>query len=292
MMRNTGNLISAVCCVRGAGVLPLLSAVLALSLGVPAAAQQVFPSAEAATDALGDALARSDGDALKRVLGPQYQSLVPQGTIDQDDVYAFLGAWARHHAVQPDGERRARIAVGESGWTFPVPLARQKDGWQFDLRAGQQEVRRRRLGRNELVTMETLLQLADAQQRYAEQVGEGRYARRLVSTPGKTDGLYWPAASEPDASPLGPDALAMGPETPATDAFYGYHYRILPPARGSDGGYGLIAWPARYGDTGVNTFLLGSDRVFYERDLGPDTASRARAIRTFSPDGWKRVADR
>lgn len=292
MMRKTGNLISALAVARGARVLPVLAATLVLSLSVPVSAQQVFPSPQAAADALGDAIARSDTDALQRVLGRQYRLLVPQGSIDQDDIYAFLGAWARHHAIQAEGERRARIAVGESGWTFPVPLARQKDGWQFDLRAGEQEVRRRRLGRNELVTMETLLQLADAQQRYAEQVGQGRYARRLVSMPGKTDGLYWPAASEQDASPLGPDALAMGPETPAADAFYGYHYRILPPARGSEGGYGLIAWPARYGDTGINTFLLGSDRVFYERDLGASTASRARAMRSFSTEGWKRVADR
>ncbi|SOZ39032.1 DUF2950 domain-containing protein [Cupriavidus neocaledonicus] len=292
MMPKTGNLISAVGFRRGARVLPRVAAALALALAVPAAAQQVFPSAQAAADALGDAIARSDGDALQRVLGKRYQLLVPQGSIDQDDVYDFLGAWARHHAVQPEGDNRARIAVGESGWTFPVPLARQKGGWQFDLPAGQQEVRRRRLGRNELVTMETLLQLADAQQRYAEQVGQGRYARRLISTPGKTDGLYWPAASEQDASPLGPDALAMGPDTPAADAFYGYHYRILPAARGSNGGYGLLAWPARYGDTGVQSFLLGSDRVFYERDLGPGTAARARAMRSFSPEGWKRVADR
>lgn len=290
MMRKTGNLISAAV-FRGARVLPLVAAALALSLAVPAAAQQVFPSPEAAADALGDAIARSDGDALQRVLGRQYRSLVPQGSLDQDDVYDFLGAWARHHAVQPEGENRARIAVGESGWTFPVPLARQQGGWRFDLPAGKQEVRRRRLGRNELVTMETLLQLADAQQRYAEQVGQGRYARRLISTPGKTDGLYWPAASEQDASPLGPDALAMSPETPAADAFYGYHYRILPAGKG-DAGYGLIAWPARYGDTGVNTFQLGSDRVFYERDLGPGTASRARALRSFSTEGWKRAADR
>jgi len=138
---------------------------------------------------------------------------VPQGAIDRDDVYEFLGAWARHPT-------------------------------------------------------------------------------QLISAPGKTNGLYWPAASEQDASPIGPDALAMGPDTPAADAFYGYHYRILPPAKASDAKYGLIAWPARYGDTGVHTFMLGSDRVFYERDLGSSTASRARTIRSFSPAGWQRVADR
>lgn len=287
MMRMTDTLLPA----AGARVLRVLAAAVALSSGVPALAQQAYPSPDAAAAALGDAIARSDHDALRRVLGPKYPSLLPPGGVEQEDIYDFLGAWARHHALKPEGERRALLEVGESGWTFPVPLVRQQRGWQFDVPAGQQEVRRRRLGRNELVTMETLLQLADAQQRYAEQVGEGRYATQLISTPGKTNGLYWPSATEQDASPLGPDALAMGPDTPAVDAFYGYHYRLLPPARGSDTKFGFIAWPVRYGDTGVHTFMLGSDRVFYQRDLGPGTAARARSLRSFAPDGWQRVAD-
>lgn len=288
MTRMTGNPFAA------AGWRALAAAV-ALSAGLcaslPALAQQAFPSPDAAAEALGDALARSDDDALRRVLGQQYRSLLPPSGIDRDDVYEFLVAWARHHAVKPEGERRAQLEVGESGWTFPVPLARHKDGWAFNLRAGQQEVRRRRLGRNELVTLEALQVLAEAQERYAQQVGQGRYATQLVSTPGKTNGLYWPAASEQDASPIGPDALAMGPDTPAADAFYGYHYRLLAPARGSDAKFGFIAWPARYGETGVHTFKLGSDGVVYQRDLGPGTAARARSIRSFAPDGWGRVAD-
>ncbi|MFJ4293950.1 DUF2950 family protein [Cupriavidus sp. NPDC089707] len=287
MMRVTDTFIFA----AGARVLRVLAAAVALSAGVPALAQQAYPSPDAAAAALGDAIARSDHDALRQVLGPKYPSLLPPGGVEQEDIYDFLGAWARHHALKTEGERRALLEVGESGWTFPVPLVRQQRGWQFDVPAGQQEVRRRRLGRNELVTMETLLQLADAQQRYAEQVGEGRYATQLISTPGKTNGLYWPSATEQDASPLGPDALAMGPGTPAVDAFYGYHYRLLPPARGSDAKFGFIAWPVRYGDTGVHTFMLGSDRVFYQRDLGPGTAARARSQRSFAPDGWQRVAD-
>ncbi|WP_354685018.1 DUF2950 family protein [Cupriavidus necator] len=288
MTRMTGNSFPA------AGWRALAAAALCAGLcaSLPALAQQVFPSPDAAAEALGDAIARSDDDALGRVLGKQYRSLVPPGGIDQDDLYEFLGAWARHHAVKTDGERRAHVEVGQSGWTFPAPLVRHNDGWAFDLRAGKQEVRRRHLGRNELVTLEALQVLADAQQRYAAQAGQGRYATKLVSTPGKTDGLYWPAASEQDASPIGPDALAMGPDTPPADAFYGYYYRLLPPARGSDAKFGFIAWPARYGVTGVHTFLLGSDDVFYERNLGAGTAARAKAIRSFSPEGWQRVADR
>jgi len=255
----------------------------------PALAQHVYPTPEAAADALGDAIARSDSDALGNILGKSYMALVPAGSVNQQDVYEFLAAWHLKHAIAPDGDRRANIEVGGSGWTFPVPLVKQKNGWQFDLTAGKAEVHRRRLGRNELVAMETLQTLADAQQRYADGPGNGRYAKQLVSSPGKTNGLYWPSLGEADASPVGADALAMGPDTPVAEAFFGYHYRVLPGS--GDNKYAFVAWPATYGDTGVHTFLLGSDRVFYERDLGPSTASRAKAIRSYAPSGWSRVSD-
>lgn len=272
--------------------LRVLAMALLLAAWAPVAvAQQVFPTPEAAMDALGDGVARSDPDALKRVLGAQYHKLVPP-QLDQQDVYDFLGAWANHHAVRTDGSGVASVEVGGSGWTFPAPIVQHKSGWQFDLAAGVREVHVRRIGRNELVAMDTLLQLADAQQRYAEQVGKGGYARQLVSTPGRTNGLYWPSASTDNDSPLGPDALAMGPETPPDDAFYGYRYRVIAPPKGSDARFAFIAWPARYGDTGVHTFVLDSERRFYQRDLGRGTAARAGAIRTFAPEGWERVADR
>lgn len=270
----------------------VLVAVAALSTGVPTLAQQKYQTPDAAAEALGDAIARSDDDALRHVLGNDYHKLLPPSGVDRDDVYEFLAAWAKHHAIQPEGERRALLTVGDSGWTFPAPLVRQNNGWQFDLRAGEREVLRRRLGRNELVAMETLLQLADAQERYAQQFGNGRYAPQLVSSAGKTNGLYWPSTSQENASPIGADALAMVPETPVDSAFYGYHYRVIAAPKGSDARYAFVAWPAQYGQSGIHTFLLGSDKVFFERDLGSGTAARARAIRSFSPDGWKRVADR
>ncbi|WP_392388546.1 MULTISPECIES: DUF2950 domain-containing protein [Cupriavidus] len=262
-----------------------------LAVSAPALAQRVYPSPEAASDALGDAIARSDHDALKGVLGPNYRTLLPPQGVDQEDIYEFLAAWSRHHAVERAGEDMARVAVGESGWTFPVPIVKRKAGWQFDMPAGQREVHVRRIGRNELVTMDTLLQLADAQQRYAELVGNGRYATQLVSSPGKTNGLYWPSSSAENDSPLGPDALAMGPDAPPNEAFYGYRYRIIAAPKGSNAQYAIVAWPARYGDSGVNTFILDSERHFYERDLGASTASRAAALRTFSPEGWTKVAE-
>ncbi|WP_420996891.1 DUF2950 family protein [Cupriavidus sp. 30B13] len=256
----------------------------------PALAQRAYPTPEAAAEAMGDAIASSDRAALAQVLGAGYPALLPEGGVHQDDIYAFLAAWARHHAIQPQGADRAVVAVGDSGWTFPVPLARTPAGWKFDLAAGRKEVHARRIGRNELATLDTLRQLAEAQQRYAQQVGGGRYATRLVSSAGKTDGLYWPAVSAGDPSPLGPDALAMGPDTPPEAAFYGYHYRVLPPGSGGDATFRFIAWPARYGQSGVHTFVMGSDRVAYQRDLGPATAARAAALRTFAPgEGWARV---
>jgi hypothetical protein len=270
----------------------VLVAVAALSTGLPALAQQKYQTPDAAAEALGDAIARSDDDALRHVLGNDYHKLLPPSGVDRDDVYEFLAAWAKHHAIQPEGERRALLTVGDSGWTFPAPLVRQNNGWQFDLRAGEREVLRRRLGRNELVAMETLLQLADAQERYAQQFGNGRYAPQLVSSPGKTNGLYWPSTSQENASPIGADALAMVPETPVDSAFYGYHYRVIAAPKGSDARYAFVAWPAQYGQSGIHTFLLGSDKVFYERDLGSGTAARAKAIRSFSPDDWQRAADR
>lgn len=271
--------------------LRMLAMVMLVGISVPAMSQHIYPTPEAAMDALGDGVARSDTDALKQVLGAQYRKLLPT-QLDQQDIYDFLAAWANHHAIRKEGDTAASVEVGSSGWTFPVPIVKRKAGWQFDLPAGEREVHVRRVGRNEIVAMDTLLQLADAQQRYAEQVGKGQFARQLVSTPGKTNGLYWPSASVENDSPLGPDALAMGPETPPDDAFYGYRYRVIAPPPGSDAKFAFVAWPARYGETGVHSFMLDSERRFYERDLGKGTAARAGAIRTFSPEGWERVADR
>lgn len=268
-----------------------LAMVVLLGVSAPTMAQHIYPTPEAAMDALGDGVARSDPDALKQVLGAQYHKLVPP-QLGEQDIYDFLGAWAYHHAIRKEGDNQANVEVGGSGWTFPVPIVRRGSGWQFDLAAGAREIRVRRIGRNEIVAMDTLLQLADAQQRYAEQVGNGSYARQLVSSPGKTNGLYWPSASSENDSPLGPDALAMGPEIPPDEAFYGYRYRVIAPPPGSAAKYAFVAWPARYGETGVHTFMLDSERQFYQRDLGKDTAARAGAMRSYSTNGWERVADR
>ncbi|EHP37642.1 hypothetical protein OR16_41711 [Cupriavidus basilensis OR16] len=277
-------------CAQTARGLRVLMAAAAFAISGPLFAQQAYPTPEAAANALVNAIATSDHDALKQVLGPQYPSLLPEEGVHRDDIYAFLGAWAKQHTIEQAGDKRAVLAVGETGWTFPIPIAKTGNGWKFDLHAGQQELSTRRIGRNELDTIAMLRQLGDAQEKYAAEVGGGGYARRLVSRAGKTDGLYWPADSDDDKSPLGPDALVMGPETPAAEAYHGYHYRIITPGKGSDAKYVFVAWPVAYGKTGTLTFALDSSGTVYQRDLGPSTASRAKAMGTFSPGaGWGKV---
>lgn len=244
-------------------------------LATPAAAQSVYPTPQAAADAFGEALATSDPVALAKVLGPDHRQIVPGG-VGQDDVYRFLAAWSRKHEVLADGERRAWLSVGDSGWTMPVPIVRVAQGWRFDPAAGKAEIARRAIGRNELNAIDTLRELHAAQIRYRDGVGQGRYADRLVSRPGALDGLYWPELPGYPAQAYGPDALAMGPEVPVADAYYGYRYKVLP-ARGGDG-YWILAWPARYGHTGIGSFVIDARGELREADLGPATARRAATL--------------
>lgn len=248
---------------------------LALGLAAPAAAQSVYPTAQAAADAFADALATSDPAAIARVLGPDHKQIVPGG-VAQDDIYRFLAAWANKHEVVADGGR-SWLAVGDSGWTMPVPIVQSGKGWRFDPVAGKAEIQRRAIGRNELTAIETLRQLQAAQTRYQQGVGQGRYASRLVSRPGMMDGLYWPEVPGSPPQAFGPDALAMGPEVPVSEAYAGYRYKVLP--GGQDTAYRIVAWPARYGQTGIGTFVIGPQGGVLEADLGPSSASRAAALR-------------
>ena len=251
------------------------ASLLALGLAAPAAAQSLYPSPQAAADAFVDAMATSDLDKLAKVLGPNHRKIVPGG-VAQDDIYRFLAAWSRKHEIVADGGR-SWLAVGDTGWTLPVPIVRAGQGWRFDPAAGTAEIRRRAIGRNELTAIETLRELQAAQGRYKDGVGQGRYASRLVSRPGQRDGLYWPEVPGAPQQAYGLDALSMGPEVPLDDAYYGYRYKVIP---GADGGsYRIVAWPARYGQTGIDTFVVGPDGRVLESDLGPASATRAAALR-------------
>lgn len=269
-------------------------------------AQKVYPTPEAAGNALLSAVANSDPDALREVLGADWKRYIPTANVDPDDVYAFLGAAAKSKSIVTDGAQRARLAVGAQGWTLPIPIVKRTNGWAFDPKAGADEIRTRRIGRNELDAIQSSLAYVDAQREYAaedrDRDGRKEFAQKLVSTPGRQDGLYWASLPGEAESPLGP--LFAG-DLPGSDGYHGYRYRILraqgPNAPGGardyvvnghmTEGFALVAWPAKYGETGVKTFIVSSDGQVYERNLGPRTDAIAGAMTRFDPDaGWSKVA--
>ncbi len=277
----------------------------ALSLASgPSFAQHAYPTPDAAAQAFADALTHTDPVALAVVLGPDWKRFVPESGVDADDVYDFLGAWAKQHKIVLEAPDKAMLAVGDSDWTLPLPIMKSAAGWRFEPHAGADLMRSRRIGRNELAAMQAALAYYDAQKEYAQKDRDNNgvleYAQKFVSTPGKHDGLYWPDATGQDESPLGP--LYTGQKS--SDGYHGYHFKILK-AQGKDApggaydyvvggrmrsGFGLIAWPVSYGETGVMSFIVSHDGTVYEKNLGPGTDSVARALTLFNPDAsWHKV---
>ena len=276
---------------------------------LPAFAQQSYPTPEAAADALVDALGTTKADQAKlsALLGADWKDYVPEGSIERKDVDAFLKRYAEAHGLEPGKDGRMLISAGKGElWMLPIPLAKDDKGWHFDLAAGADEIRTRRIGRNELDVEQVLRAYQDAQVDYAEfdRDGDGilEYAQKLVSTDGKHDGLYWADDDSGQISPLGP---RFGDDTPKGE-YHGYLYRPLraqgPSAPGGaydyllgdnmSRGFAAVAWPAKYGETGVMTMMIGADGQLFERDLGPKTDEIARAMTLYDPDSaWKEVPD-
>jgi len=269
-------------------------------------AQQNFPTANDAMAAFGSAVESSDDAAMKRIFGEGFAKLIPP--VGADIRTRFLTAWGASHAVQAVDDQHARIAVGSDGWTLPVPLVKTAQGWHFDTAAGLQEMRVRQIGRNELAVMQTLLAIHDAQAEYAQVDHDGSgvlaYASKLASSPGKQDGLYWPTKPGEKPSPLGEAFLTAGKRGAGAEGYYGYHYKLLTkqgasaPGGAFDyqvrgklfGGFAVIAWPVRYGQTGVKTFMVSHSGEVFERDLGTETATKAAATTSFDPGpGWTKV---
>jgi len=280
-------------------------ALLALLSVAPAFAQQAYPTAEAAADAFVAAVEKQDQPALQKVLGANWRDYIPMEGIDREDVDAFLAQWKQSHKIVADGAK-AQLAVGNDGWTLPIPLKQEKTGWRFDPKAGGEEMRVRRIGRNELAVLQAVQAYRDAQLDYAEtdHNGDGvlEYAQRVLSTDGNHDGLYWPDDGTNDVSPLGP---LFADDLPKGD-YLGYRYRILtaqgPSAPGGahdyrigdrmTRGFALIAWPAKYNDTGVMSFMIGTDGQVFEKDLGPGGEAQAKAMKAFDPDSsWSETKD-
>jgi hypothetical protein len=299
------------------GWAPTLAVVLlaASPAAFSADAQKTFRSPEEAAKALVAAVKAGDVNAMQGILGPGSGSIVQSGdaVADRTGRERFVHAYGEANKLVRQGDAKAILLVGKDEWPLPMPIVREAAGWRFDTEQGKEEILNRRIGRNELSAMQAVLAYVDAQREYYLRNPQGdkllHYAQRLISTPGKRDGLYFPTKTSEKPSPLGPlfaSARAEGytkGEAGQPYAYHGYHYRIIrgqgPSARGGAydyvaqgrmiGGFALVAWPASYGNSGVMTFIVNHDGVVFEKDLGPDTAAAVKKITRFNPDKtWKR----
>jgi Protein of unknown function (DUF2950) len=282
----------------------------------PGYVQSTFASPEEAAKALADAMRSDERKEIWRVLGPGASKLIRSGDPVQDNEAreAFVAAYDKSVKFERSSDAKATLLVGADDFPFPYPLVMKDGRWQFDAKQGDEQVLDRRIGHNELAAINVCLAYVDAQREYAELGRNGNglleYAQKLVSTPGKHDGLYWKTQEGEAPSPLGRLMAAAhgqgygkaGHEEP----YHGYFYKILT-AQGKDaeggaydyvvngkmiGGFGLVAYPARWGNSGVMTFICNHDGVVYERNLGRDTQAIASKMTLFNPDAtWTKSKD-
>jgi hypothetical protein len=272
-----------------------------------------YPNVQAAVDALIAALRAGNAKALATVLGPGHQRIIDSGDskADRAEWARYVAAYDEKHTLQMDGDAKATLITGPDEWPNPIPIVKGADGWYFDTAAGEDEIVARRIGRNELDSIQVCLAFIDMQREYAENDHNGdgilEYARRFFSAPGKQDGLYWPTKAGEPPSPGGKrfaDASA-GRSGGGPQPYHGYFYRILT-AQGKAapggarnyvvngkliGGVGLVAWPARYLSSGVKTFICNTDGTVYEKDLGANTTALAGKIVAYDPDSsWTKTS--
>jgi DUF2950 family protein len=294
---------------HGAALAAFLSV---LPLAASAADQQTFATPEAAVAALSAALKANDERALIAIVGEKYKALVTTGDAAADaarraEAYALL---SRYMVLDDSGRDRRLLLIGEQAWPLPIPLVRERGAWRFASEQGIEEMLNRRVGANERQAIGVLRAYVDAQREYAssDRNGDGvlEYARKLNSSPGKQDGLYWPADASKgeEASPFGPLIGGSAPYLAghkAGDPYRGYHFRIVTrqgkSAAGGPysyvingrllAGFAMVAYPDVYGESGVMTFMVNQNGRVFEKDLGKNTAAAAAAMQSFDPGpGW------
>ena len=284
---------------------------------VPPPGGTSFPTAEAAASALIQAASTFDEPALAAMFGPDGKDLVSTEDTVRDKSYALAFASLAHegHAVivSSTNPAHATLQVGRERWPLPVPLVRVAGKWYFDARTGHDEILFRRVGANELDAIEVCRGFVEAQKDYALDLHDDsrihQYAQRIISTQGKQDGLYWKNADGSDGGPISEavaKAIQEGYAVQAASAYHGYIFNVLkgqgPAAPLGEldyvigdamiGGFALIATPAEYGITGVQTFIVNHSGVVYQKDLGPDSVAVARQITRYDPDKtWSRTND-
>jgi len=273
-----------------------------------------FATAQDAANALIDAAENYDEAALVEILGPDSYDIIHTGEPARDREVAkqfATEARAKNHVAQPKNSRRAFLSIGDDDWPFPVPIVKGPSGWSFDARAGRTEILYRRVGANELNAIDICRGYVEAQHEYALMKKEGgvnQYAQRIISTPGKQDGLAWRNEDGSWGGPIGEKVAAAIERgySNRSEPYHGYFFKILkgqgPAAPLGEldfvvkgvmiGGFALVAFPAQYRVTGVQTFMVSHDGVVYQKDLGPKTTELANAIERFNPDkSWTPVLE-
>jgi hypothetical protein len=267
-----------------------------------------FSSADAAAKALVSAARSDDVSALIAILGPASQEILTTSdpVADQQSVRKFAKRAAAKTKLVADLKvpNAKTLLVGKDDWPLPIPIVQVNGQWFFDVEQAKQEILMRRIGGNELDAIEICRGYVEAQNYYAEEdrTGSGvlHYAAKIISSPGKHDGLYWPASGSNDESPIG-DIIAKAfteGYTNRHDPYHGYYFKILtgqgPHASGGQRsyltnslmtrGFALIAWPSDYRSTGIMTFVVDKTGIVYQKDLGPKTPEIAGAYKVYDPD--------
>ena len=297
--------------------LPIISVAQAQPAAKTAAvAQKGFGTPQAAADALIKAAGDFDVPELLAILGPDGQDVVASDDTVQDknNAQAFAKEAAAKNTVEisKSNPNRATIIVGDEEWPLPIPLVKKNAKWYFNTKEGKQEILFRRIGENELNAITVCRGYVSAQMEYASEIhddsGVNQYAQKIISTPGKQDGLFWKNADGTPDGPIG-DEVAKALEegyTAGKGGFHGYYFKILKgqgPAAPNGainyviegvmiGGFALVAVPAEYRVTGVKTFIVSYDGVVYQKDLGPDSLNKVKAMELYNPDKtWQATND-
>jgi len=293
---------------------------LALCVMAPLAAagtpvQKSFESPEAGVNALVEAVKSNDQKMLHSILGPHSRKLVSSGdeVADAQKRETFLKTYSEANKIVLESDTQATLVIGKDEWPLPIPLVKSGGRWRFDIRQGEKEILARRIGANELAAIQVCLAIVDAEHEYTANDGarDGvpQYADRFVSTPGKHDGLYWETQADEPPSPLGPLLAAAAnegytkSESKSLAPYHGYYYRILT-SQGADapggpydyfvkgkmiGGFAVLAYPARYGASGIMSFMVNHEGVVYEKNLGRKTTEVAAKLTSFNPDeSWRK----
>jgi hypothetical protein len=293
--------------------LMLLAALFVNVAQAAAPAQRTFASPEDAASALVQALKTHNRTAILAVLGDAGQWISSGDKVaDRASADHFVASYEQKHGISKDGDK-ATLTVGDDDYPFAFPIVKAGERWRFDTAAGKNELLARRIGQNELDAIKVLQAIVDAERDYAsaDRNGDGvlEYAQKFTSTPGKRDGLYWKAKAGEPESPLGvlvahasSEGYKKGEKGPTP--FHGYMYRMLKgQGKGAEsgatdyvvhgrgiGGFAVIAWPAKYGNSGIMTFMVNQDGKVYQADLGPDTHAKASKVQRFDPgEGWSVV---